>query len=150
MSSFAVQFPGGSEFSCSPQNVHQFLKLEGGDDRETAADLGAVGVAQINEVIANPVINLCIVSGTDVPQNISCDVDVNFGGDQAMQVSFLCVSGLGCPFCEVTSGDMCCTDLNKRFEPRTQEQTELLAHTRCGKCPGCDQVSDSLTKLTCS
>jgi hypothetical protein len=142
----AIQFPGGSAFSSSPHQVHQFLKLEGNDDRVTASTLGAAGIDQVNEIIANPVVNLQIVDSAGLLEDIVCPVAPSVGGDQSMHGSFLCTKGCNacnpCPYCEVSLADMCCTDLQKvkGFQERSQERVELLAHSRCGTCPGCGKL----------
>jgi hypothetical protein len=122
------------------------MKLEGNDDRVTAATLGAAGLDQVNEIIRNPVIEIQLLNAEGAPEVVKCPITPKAGGDQAFQGSFLCIKSCNtshpCPYCEVSLVDMCCTDLEKvkRFVRRTQERTELMAHSRCGTCPACNQI----------
>ena len=146
----AVQFPRGSLFSSSPAKVCEFIHFEGQDHRESARDLGALGIDQIKEVLANPNIDIPALDSTDEQALLTCPLRPTMGGDQSMQGSFRCISSCNacnpCPYCEVSTADMCNTNLDVRFQERTQERTEILAHSRCGVCPGCSQVVDEKSK----
>jgi hypothetical protein len=143
----AIAFPGGTEFVCSPlHGINEFACFEGDDSRKNVQEVGDTGLDQINELIAHPTIDLECVDSTGVSRSLTCPLNVTFGGDQAMQGSLLCMTYCNscnpCPLCEVSSADMCCTDLEKlaQMQPRSQERIELLAHSRCGTCPACKKV----------
>jgi hypothetical protein len=147
VSSLAVQFPGGSLFSSSPSKVNEFFLLEGLDHRSAALELGGPGFDQMNEVIESPIIYLdTLPADGTAPSTLTCPIDPAMGGDQSMQGSFLAIKGCNacnpCPYCTVSAAELCCTDLDKikTFSARSQESTEILAHTRCGTCPACGQV----------
>jgi hypothetical protein len=149
----AVTFPGGTELSCSPVHaIHEFTLFEGDDGRKNVQEMGDVGLEQINELISNPLIQLDVVDCSGAPQVYSCPLNVTAGGDQSMQGSLLCMTYCNscnpCPLCEVSSADMCVTDLErvKAFQARTQERIELHAHARRGLCPGCDKNIEAVAK----
>ena len=149
----AVQLPYGSSAPNSPFHTSEYALYEGGDGYEDLTTLGRWEVAQANDLLAQPILDLGpllihlegpLLPGAtrdSVMMNVRCMMNFNIGGDQSHSNSSNCLSGCNCSnpcvYCEATKDEMCSLDWEKTWGVRTRRRIMLLAHTVVGVCPGC-------------
>ena len=127
---------------------------EGSDGYEDAVTLGRDQIAQANDLLDNPTLDLVpilvpfhgpleadIVDRPMIEITVKCPIEFNFGGDQAHSNAMNSLAGCNCshpcPYCEASKHDMCSLDFDHNATIRTREQIIMLAHAKLGFCPGC-------------
>jgi hypothetical protein len=132
--SIAYSFPNGCNSPNSPYSTTEVCIFEGDDHWDSVHLHASQTLAEMNALIADPVVKYD--DGSEVQVDVFAGADLSNAGDM------LCISSCNgpypCPLCYTKREEL--NPLKKpatRAKRRTLAEIDLLSHTACGICPGC-------------
>jgi hypothetical protein len=136
----AVVLPHGCDHPMSPQQTHEYANVECGDNHAGLTGQGRPLVDAVNDLIANPFIDIDGLFDPDTGEKTSCELEISGSGDRAFVAAAHCITSCNtsnpCTECVVPKERM--TDTRAKYRQRTLDGIRLRTHTAVGTCPCCN------------